>query len=130
MKTKEQLKQEIEETTKKLDQLKEEFTKVSIEQSDLKGKYIYLKYRNLYMHVEDFWYSGDYEIILEGETFGWCISEYADDTYFRWGQYDQITEKMRAGSIKDEYTEISEKEFKEKRNQALEELSEIYPDCD
>ena len=102
--TKTQIENELKATSKKLDELRDELIRVELGEIDIKGKYLYFESRNLYVHVENFWFSSidydnslrgkEYELIIEGESFAGFMSEYSEDTFFKWDQYDQITEQM------------------------------------
>ena len=117
MRTRTEVQEEMKVVSKKWNDLKDELTKIDLGELNLTGKYVYLDIRGLYMHIENFWVSSRregnnsnnnvYEIILEGETFAGMISEYTDDTYFHWDQYNQVT--VNPGF---RYTEITEEEFK------------------
>lgn len=124
--TKTQIENELKATSKKLSELRDELIRVELGEIDIKGKYLYFESRNLYIHVENFWFSSrdylrgkEYELIIEGESFAGFMSEYSDDTFFKWDQYDQITEHLRGGSFEG-YTEITKEEFEEKLDQLIE----------
>lgn len=130
--TKELIQQEIVDISVKLDNLRKELFEKELGEIDIKGKYLFLENRNLYIHVENFWFSSrnykdqvtiDYDMIIEGESFSGFISDYADDTFFRWEQYDQITEHLRGGIFKD-YKEITKEEFEGKLDQLINEVRE------
>ena len=122
--TKTQIENELKATSKKLSELRDELGEI-----DIKGKYLYFESRNLYVHVENFWFSSrdydnslrgkEYELIIEGESFAGFMSEYSDDTFFKWDQYDQITEHLRGGCFEG-YSEITKEEFEEKLDQLIE----------
>ena len=105
--TKTQIENELKATSEKLSELRDELIRVELGEIDIKGKYLYFESRNLYVHVENFWFSSrdydnslrgkEYELIIEGESFAGFMSEYSDDTFFKWDQYDQITEHLRGG---------------------------------
>lgn len=127
--TKTQIENELKATSKKLNELRDELIRVELGEIDIKGKYLYFESRNLYVHVENFWFSSidydnslrgkEYELIIEGESFAGFMSEYSDDTFFKWDQYDQITEHLRGGCFEG-YSEITKEEFEEKLDQLIE----------
>ena len=124
--TKTQIENELKATSKKLSELRDELIRVELGEIDIKGKYLYFESRNLYVHVKNFWFSSidylrgkEYELIIEGESFAGFMSEYSDDTFFKWDQYDQITEHLRGGCFEG-YSEITKEEFEEKLDQLIE----------
>lgn len=124
--TKTQIENELKATSKKLSELRDELIRVELGEIDIKGKYLYFESRNLYVHVKNFWFSSidylrgkEYELIIEGESFTGFMSEYSDDTFFKWDQYDQITEHLRGGCFEG-YSEITKEEFEEKLDQLIE----------
>jgi hypothetical protein len=129
--TKEQIEKEIDEVSKKWNELRDELVEVELGKIDIEGKYLYFEDRNLYIHVEKVWYSSrndprggkEYEMIIEGESFAGFMSEYSDDTFFKWEQYDQITEHPRGGKLEG-YIEINKEKFEEELDQLIEKMKE------
>ena len=118
--TKTQIENELKATSKKLNELRDELIRVALGEIDIKGKYLYFESRTLYVNVENLWFSSrdydnslrgkEYELIIEGESFAGFMSEYSDDTFFKWDQYDQITAHLRGGCFEG-YSEITKVEF-------------------
>lgn len=127
--TKEIIQKELDLAYEKCENLRQELIQLDLGKIDLKDKYLYIESNELYFHVDNFWFSkrqnnsGEYELVLEGESFKGSVSEYSDLTYFVWYQWDQIT--LYLGSSK-QYKEITKEEFESKLNKALEEtINEI-----
>lgn len=129
--TKEQIEKEIEEVSQKWSELRDELIEKELGEIDIEGKYLYFEDRNLYIHVEKVWYSArdnsrggkEYEMIIEGESFSGFMSEYSDDTFFKWEQYDQIIEHPRGGKLKG-YIEIDKEKFEEELDRLIEKMKE------
>ena len=122
--TKEIIKKELDLAYEKCENLRQELIQLDLGKIDLKDKYLYLEFNDLYFHVDNFWFTkrsndrNEYELVLEGESFKGSVSEYSDLTYFMWHQWDQIT--LYLGSSK-QYKEITKEEFENKLDKALEE---------
>ena len=129
--TKEQIEKEIEVTVKKWNELRDELIEMEFGEIDIEGKYLYSEDRNLYIHVEKTWYSSrndsrggkEYELVIEGESFAGFMSEYSDDTFFKWEQYDQIIEHPKGGKLEG-YIEINQEKFEEELDQLIEKMKE------
>lgn len=129
--TKEQIEKEIEEVSKKWNELRDELIEIEFGEIDIEGKYLYSEDRNLYIHVEKTWYSSrndsrggkEYELVIEGESFAGFMSEYSDDTFFKWEQYDQIIEHPRGGKLGG-YIEINKEKFEEELDRLIEKMKE------
>lgn len=113
--------QEIEEKLKSLreewDELRNRRVELLFEGLNLKDKYIYLGFQDSYIHVEKAWLQerdylgrpGEWEIVLNGETFSGAFGEYKDNTYFSWDLWGQIT--LPYDGRKPDIKEIEEVEF-------------------
>ena len=127
--TKEQIESEYKATSKKLEELRNELIEKELGEIDIEGKYLYFENRGLYIHVEKTWYSRrdsggkEYELVIEGESFAGFMSEYSDDTFFKWEQYDQIIEHPRGGKLEG-YIEINKEKFEEELDQLIEKMEE------
>lgn len=129
--TKEQIESEYKATSKKLEELRNELIEKELGEIDIEGKYLYFENRGLYIHVEKTWYSSrdngrggkEYELVIEGESFAGFMSEYSDDTFFKWEQYDQIIEHPRGGKLEG-YIEINKEKFEEELDQLIEKMEE------
>ena len=129
--TKEQIESEYKATSKKLEELRQELIEMEFKSIDIEGKYLYFENRGLYIHVEKTWYSSrdngrggkEYELVIEGESFAGFMSEYSDDTFFKWKQYDQTIEHPRGGKLEG-YIEINKEKFEEELDQLIEKMRE------
>lgn len=113
--------QEIEEKLKSLreewDELRNRRVELLFEELNLKDKYIYLGFQDSYIHVGEAWLQerdylgrpGEWEIVLNGETFSGAFGEYKDNTYFSWDLWGQIT--LPYDGRKPDIKEIGEEEF-------------------
>lgn len=127
--TKTQIEKELKEALTKFEELRQELIEMEFKNIDIEGKYLYFEDRNLYVHVEKTWYSSrddgrggkEYELIIEGESFSGFISEYSDDTFFKWEQYDQIIEHPRGGKLEG-YIEINKEKFEEELDRLIEKM--------
>lgn len=129
--TKTQIEKELKEALTKFEELRQELIEMEFKNIDIEGKYLYFEDRNLYVHVEKTWYSSrdngrgekEYELVIEGESFAGFMSEYSDDTFFKWEQYDQIIEHPRGGKLEG-YIEINQEKFEEELDQLIEKMKE------
>lgn len=129
--TKTQVEKELKEALTKFEELRQELIEVEFKNIDIEGKYLYFEDRNLYIHVEKTWYSSrdngrggkEYELVIEGESFSGFMSEYSDDTFFKWEQYDQIIEHPKGGKLEG-YIEINKEKFEEELDQLIEKMKE------
>lgn len=129
--TKEQIEKELKEALTKFEELRQELIEMEFRDIDIEGKYLYFEDRNLYVHVEKTWYSSrdngrggkDYELVIEGESFAGFMSEYSDNTFFKWEQYDQIIEHPRGGKLEG-YIEINKEKFEEELDRLIEKMKE------
>lgn len=127
--TKTQIEKELKEALTKFEELRQELIEMEFKNIDIEGKYLYFEDRNLYVHVEKTWYSSrdngrdgkEYELVIEGESFSGFISEYSDDTFFKWEQYDQIIEHPRGGKLEG-YIEINKEKFEEELDRLIEKM--------
>lgn len=113
--------QEIEEKLKSLreewDELRNRRVELLFEELNLKDKYIYLGLQDSYIHVGEAWlqerdylgHSGEWEIVLNGETFSGAFGEYKDNTYFSWDLWGQTI--LPYDGRKPDIKEIGEVEF-------------------
>lgn len=113
--------QEIEEKLKSLreewDELRNRRVELLFEGLNLKDKYIYLGFQDSYIHVREAWLQerdylgrpGEWEIVLNGETFSGAFGEYKDNTYFSWDLWGQTI--LPYDGRKPDIKEIGEVEF-------------------
>lgn len=115
---------ELQEIEEKLESLREEWDELRnrrvellFDGLNLKDKYIHLELQDSYIHVEEAWlqerdylgHPGEWEIVLNGETFSGAFGEYKDNTYFSWDLCGQTI--LPYDGRKPDIKEIGEVEF-------------------